>query len=192
MPQQYRTQSPIRDAAAETFLSQVVANPFSGLFPDTPGATARRSRGAGCSFSTRSSTRRLCTGGGTFCTETYDGSNTYHGLIFRADKRFTRGFMLMTSYTWSHMREKRDAAQSVGSARRSPRAVDRPHRVTLATRRRTAVRPRPPLGQRLERRRRRRARRLAVQRELRDAVGSAARVQQQPLLRSGVRRSEGL
>ena len=43
----YRTQSAIRDAAAETFLSATVANPFQGLFPDNPGvngATIARRR----------------------------------------------------------------------------------------------------------------------------------------------------
>ena len=38
-PQEYRTQSAIRDNAAETFLTQTVANPFQGLFPDNPGAS---------------------------------------------------------------------------------------------------------------------------------------------------------
>ena len=39
VPQEYRTQSVIRDNAAETFLTQTVANPFQGLFPDNPGAS---------------------------------------------------------------------------------------------------------------------------------------------------------
>ena len=38
VPQQYRTASPIRDNTAETFLSQVVSNPFQGLTPDSPGS----------------------------------------------------------------------------------------------------------------------------------------------------------
>ena len=43
----YRTQSPIRDTAAEAFLTRTVANPFQGLFPDNPGvngATIARRR----------------------------------------------------------------------------------------------------------------------------------------------------
>ena len=38
VPQQIRTQSTIRDAAAETFLSQAVSNPFLGLMPDSPAS----------------------------------------------------------------------------------------------------------------------------------------------------------
>ena len=47
VPQQFRTQSPIRDTDAETFLTQVVSNPFQGLTPDSPasnGATIARRR----------------------------------------------------------------------------------------------------------------------------------------------------
>ena len=44
VPEQFRTQSPIRDVAAETFLSQVVSNPFVGLTPDSPGIERRHDR----------------------------------------------------------------------------------------------------------------------------------------------------
>ena len=44
VPQQFRTQSPIRDNNAETFLSQVVSNPFQGLTPDSPGSQRRDHR----------------------------------------------------------------------------------------------------------------------------------------------------
>ncbi len=57
VPQQFRTQNPLRDAAAETFLSQVVSNPFVGLTPTRRGATAPPSRAGGCSISIRSSRR---------------------------------------------------------------------------------------------------------------------------------------
>ena len=49
VPEQFRTQSPLRDAAAETFLTQAVSNPFVGLTPDAPGsngATIPRRRSA--------------------------------------------------------------------------------------------------------------------------------------------------
>ena len=121
----YRTQSVVRDAAAETFLTATVANPFQGLFPDNPGvngATIAR--------------RRLLLQAPQFDTlnvEWYVGSNTYHGLIFRADKRFTSGFMIMSSYTWSHMREKAAPLNPWEPLEDRLAAVDRPHRVTLAT-----------------------------------------------------------
>lgn len=134
VPQQYRTTSPIRDATAETFLSQTVSNPFVGLTPEAPGsngATIARRRlllpfpqfdGSG-----------LCTGSGTFCAETDHGSNVYHGAIFRADKRFTHGFMIMSSYTWSHMRERVTPLNPWEEPEERVAAVDRPHRITFAS-----------------------------------------------------------
>jgi hypothetical protein len=137
VPQQYRTQSAIRDNDAETFLTQTVSNPFQGLTPDSPatnGATIARRRllynypqfetsGAPCATGTAT----------TFCMETARGSNMYNGAIFRLDKRFTNGLMLMTSYTWSHLTEKiaplnpwDDLEERIGS-------TDRPHRITLAS-----------------------------------------------------------
>lgn len=134
LPQQFRTQSPIRDATAETFLSQVVANPFVGLMPDSPGsngATIGRQRvlqpfpqfaGTG-----------ICTGNNTFCAETDRGSNIYHGVIFRGDKRFSNGFMLMSSYTWSRMRERVTPLNPWEEPEERVAAVDRPHRITFAS-----------------------------------------------------------
>ncbi len=134
VPEQYRTQSPIRDANAETFLSQVVANPFQGLMPESPasnGATIARRRllqpypqfdGSG-----------ICTGNNTFCAETDDGSNVYHGVILRGDKRFTHGFMVMSSYTWSHMREKVTPLNPWEEPEERVALVDRPHRITFAS-----------------------------------------------------------
>jgi hypothetical protein len=125
VPEQFRTQSVIRDPSAEAFLTATVANPFQGLFPDNPGvngATIAR--------------RRLLLQSPHFDAlniERYVGSNTYHGLVFRADKRFTSGFMLMTSYTWSHMREKAAPLNPWEPLEDRIATVDRPHRVTLAT-----------------------------------------------------------
>ena len=125
VPQQFRTQSPVRDTAAETFLTRTVTNPFQGLFPDNPGvngATIAR--------------RRLLLAYPHFDTlnlETYRGTNRYLGLLARFDKRFTDGLMIMSTYTWSRLREKgaplnpwEDLEDRVG-------AGDRPHRVTPAT-----------------------------------------------------------
>ncbi len=124
VPQQYRSQSAIRDNNAETFLSQVVANPFQGLTPETPG-----SNGATIAR------RRLLLQHPQFdnlSVEAYRGTNTYHALLGRLEKRFTGGLMLQSSYTWSRFREQvaplnpwEDLESRVG-------AVDRPHRITLA------------------------------------------------------------
>jgi hypothetical protein len=134
VPEQFRTQSPIRDVAAETFLSQVVSNPFVGLTPDSPGSNgATIARRRLLYQYPQFEASGICTGGGTFCTETENGSNVYHGLIFRADKRFTHGFMLMSSYTWSHMRERVTPLNPWEEPEDRVAAVDRPHRITFAS-----------------------------------------------------------
>jgi hypothetical protein len=125
VPQEFRTSSVVRDTNAETFLTQSIANPFQNLFPDNPsvsGSTIAR--------------RKLLLQYpqfDTFFIETYRGSNTYHGLVLRADKRFTSGVMVMSTYTFSKMRERvaplnpwEDLEDRVG-------AFDRPHRFTFAT-----------------------------------------------------------
>ncbi|HTG90052.1 MAG TPA: TonB-dependent receptor [Vicinamibacterales bacterium] len=137
VPQQYRTQSLIRDNDAETFLTQTVSNPFQGLTPDSPatnGATIARRRllyaypqfetsGAPCATGTST----------TFCMETARGTNMYNGAIFRLDKRFTNGLMLMTSYTWSHLTEKVAPLNPWDELEDRIGATDRPHRITLAS-----------------------------------------------------------
>ena len=83
VPQAFRTTSAIRDNTAETFLSQVVSNPFQGLTPDTPG-----SNGATIAR------RRLLLQYPQFdnlSIESYRGENTYHALLARLEKRFTGG-----------------------------------------------------------------------------------------------------
>jgi carboxypeptidase family protein/TonB-dependent receptor-like protein len=125
VPQQFRSQGPTRDAAAETFLTQTVANPFQGLFPDNQGvngATIAR--------------RRLLLQYPQFDLlniETDRGSNRYHAAFIRLDKRFAGGFMLSTSYTYSRFREKTSPLNPWEDLEDRISPVDRPHRVTLAT-----------------------------------------------------------
>jgi hypothetical protein len=125
VPQEYRTQSATRDTAAETVLTQTVANPFQGLFTDNPGvngATIAR--------------RRLLLQYPQFDSlfvETYRGSNTYNGLVLRADKRFTSGVMVMTTYTFSHFTEKVAPLNPWQEQEERTGVFDRPHRFTFAT-----------------------------------------------------------
>jgi hypothetical protein len=134
VPEQFRTTSAIRDANAETFLSQVVSNPFQGLTPESPatnGATIARRRLLLQHPQFEAS--GICTGSGTFCAETDRGSNIYHGAIVRADKRFSHGFMIMSSYTWSHMRERVTPLNPWQDLEERVATVDRPHRITFAS-----------------------------------------------------------
>ncbi len=138
VPEQFRTSSPIRDNAAETFLTQTVPNPFQGLMPESPGSNGstiqrRRLLYQFPQFETNASPCSATTPGGTFCMETYRGSNTYHGAIVRVDKRFTGGFMLMTSYTWSRLREEAAPLNPWEAPEERVALTDRPHRITLAS-----------------------------------------------------------
>ena len=68
VPQQFRSQSPTRDVAAETFLSLVVSNPFVGLTPDSPGSNgATIARRRLLYQHPQFEASGICTGGGTFC-----------------------------------------------------------------------------------------------------------------------------
>ena len=125
VPQAYRTTSAIRDNTAETFLSQVVSNPFQGLTPETPG-----SNGATIAR------RRLLLQYPHFdnlSIETYRGENTYHALLARLEKRFTGGLMVQSSYTWSRFREQVAPLNPWDDLESRVGAVDRPHRITLAS-----------------------------------------------------------
>ena len=134
VPQQFRTSSPIRDNTAETFLSQVVANPLQGLTPDAPGSNgATIARRRLLYQYPQFDASGICTGSGTFCMETARGANMYHGAIVRVDKRFTQGFMLMTSYTWSRLREEVTPLNPWDEPEKRVGASDRPHRITLAS-----------------------------------------------------------
>ncbi len=138
VPQQFRTNSPIRDNAAETFLTQTVPNPSQGLTPDAPGSNGstiqrRRLLYQFPQFETNAAPCSVTNPANTFCTETYRGTNTYHGAIVRVDKRFTGGFMLMTSYTWSRLREEAAPLNPWEEPEERIATTDRPHRITLAS-----------------------------------------------------------
>jgi hypothetical protein len=125
VPEQFRSQDPRNNVAANTFLTAVVPNPFRGLTPEnaaTNGATIARSR-----------LLQAYPHFGTFATEFYDGSNRYNGGYIRLEKRFTSGFMLSTSCTYSQFREKVAPLNPWEEPEDRVAAVDRPHRITVAT-----------------------------------------------------------
>jgi carboxypeptidase family protein/TonB-dependent receptor-like protein len=97
LPRGYLSTSPIRDQATIDFLTANVINPFRGLAPDTSlnGDTVQR--------------QQLLRPFPQFMnirTRRNDGSSTYHSGQFRIEKRFSRGYTLSGSYTWSKLIEK--------------------------------------------------------------------------------------
>lgn len=94
LPSQYLSTSLVRDQANISFLTGQVPNPFRGLLPGTPfnGATISRSQ-----------LLRPFPQFDNILTQRYDGKSVYHSGQFRAERRFTQGFSVLASYTFSKL-----------------------------------------------------------------------------------------
>lgn len=92
LPRQYLSTSLTRDNNVINFLSQQVTNPFRNLLPGTgsTGATIARSQ-----------LLRPFPEFGNINSQRNDGASIYHSAQFRAEKRFSKGYTLLASYTWS-------------------------------------------------------------------------------------------
>jgi len=98
IPLQYLSTSPVRDQAAINFLNDQVPNPFVGIssFAGTGLTAARVARSqllrpyphfTGISFSTN------------------DGFSMYHAMTLSVEKRFSRGLLFHSNWTWSKFME---------------------------------------------------------------------------------------
>jgi hypothetical protein len=124
IPRQYLSTSPVRDAATNSFLTANVDNPFEGLLPGTNfnGSTIQRQQ-----------LLRPFPGFGRIRTRRDDGEAIYHAGQLRMERRFSSGFTLLTSYTWSKVIEEvtflnesdPDYERRIGSD-------DIPHRVVVS------------------------------------------------------------
>ncbi|MDQ2921937.1 MAG: carboxypeptidase regulatory-like domain-containing protein [Acidobacteriota bacterium] len=97
IPRQYLSTSPVRDQAIIDRLGAIVTNPFKGLIPlqTLDGSTTSRAQ-----------LLRPFPEFTSIATERYDGRAIYHAGQFRLERRFTRGYSLLTSYTWSKVIEQ--------------------------------------------------------------------------------------
>lgn len=93
----YLSRSPTRDQATIDFLTANVINPFRGLAAGTSlnGDTVQRQQ------LLRPFPQFL-----NIRTRRDDGSSIYHSGQFRIEKRFSRGYTLSGSYTWSKLIER--------------------------------------------------------------------------------------
>jgi len=98
IPRKYLSTSPVRDQATIDKLGAIpnINNPFQGLIP---GQSLNGS-------TTRSQLLRPFPQFTSISTERYDGSAIYHAGQFRVERRFTRGFSFLSSYTWSKVIEE--------------------------------------------------------------------------------------
>src|SRR6185369_8726180 len=123
IPAQYLSSSQARDQATIDFLAVQVPNPFSGLLPTgSNGANVARSQ--------------LLRPYPQFVNvPTYgsDGSSRYDSVQTKLEKRYSRGYSIIGTYTWSHFTEKvfRLNATDADFEKRLARD-DVPHRVTTS------------------------------------------------------------
>ncbi|MFN0086402.1 MAG: TonB-dependent receptor domain-containing protein [Blastocatellia bacterium] len=122
----YLSTSTSRDQARIDYLSQNVPNPLAGLMPAAAGAVFRAANIA------RS---RLLVPFPQFDavnTTTNEGYSWYHSLQMDLEKRFSRGYTIGASYTFSKFMEATELLNA-GDPRPTEviSSVDRPHRFTV-------------------------------------------------------------
>lgn len=125
IPVQYLSTSKTRDAAQETFLTQNVTSPFTGLLAGSTinGATVQRQQ-----------LLRPFPQFGTFNIEQNAGSDSYNAGTIAVQKRFNSGNSLSLQYTRSSLHDKLNylnPADGKLEDRVSPN--DRPNRVSVGT-----------------------------------------------------------
>jgi len=99
-PQQYLSTSPLRDDARRLYLTGTVANPFYVPAPGTPLIPANSTIGNTPTIS-RERLLRPFPEFDTITATTNDGYSWYHSGQLSISKRFSHGYSLQTSYTWS-------------------------------------------------------------------------------------------
>jgi hypothetical protein len=125
-PNKFLSTSPTRDQARIDYLSKAVPNPFVGLMPLTASSTFRATTIA------RERLLRPFPQYDAVNTTTNEGYSWYHSLQMRMDRRFSAGYTLGASYTYSKFLEAIDllnAGDPAPAEMISP--DDRPHRLTV-------------------------------------------------------------
>jgi hypothetical protein len=126
MPNQYLSTSPSRDAARIAYLTANIPNPFSGLLPTTAAAALQ---GANIQ---RERLLRPYPQFDAVNTSTNEGWSDYHAAQFTVQRRFSSGYTVASSYTYSKFTE---AIEFLNAGDPSPwegvSSADAPHRLTV-------------------------------------------------------------
>ena len=123
IPAQYLSSSQVRDQATIDYLAASVSNPFAGLLPTGfTGATVARSQ-----------LLRPYPQLNNVPTQGTSGSSQYDSFQTRLERRFSKGYSIIGTYTFSHFTEKvfRLNATDADFEKRLARD-DVPHRVTTS------------------------------------------------------------
>jgi hypothetical protein len=125
-PNQYLSTSPVRDDARIAYLSTNVPNPFAGLMPSTAIAALQGNN------IVRERLLRPYPQFDSVNTTTNEGWSWYHALQMNLRRRFSGGYTLSSSYTFSKFTE---AVDFLNAADAEPwegvSSVDTPHRFTV-------------------------------------------------------------
>jgi hypothetical protein len=121
VPAQYLSSSPVRDQAAIDFLGALVPNPFVGLLPT--GFTA--------ATVARSQLLRPFPQFSNVPTNAFDGTSQYDSAQVKLERRFTKGYSIIASYTASRFTDRTFKLNATDTTYEKRLARDDvPHRVT--------------------------------------------------------------
>ena len=124
IPKQYLSTSPVRDQDRINFLTATVPNPFRNLIPGTGlnGATVQRQQ-----------LLRPYPHFTGISGIVNNGSSNFHSGQIRLEKRFSRGFTTLVSYTWSKFLVRDSFLNEVDTQfERRLSDADIPHRVVVS------------------------------------------------------------
>jgi hypothetical protein len=127
IPRQYQSTSPVRDQTLINFLDAPVPNPFRGVagYEGTAFYTA--------SVINRSQLLRPYPHYTGLSIERYDGASSYHALQTRLEKRFSQGYTVTGTYTWSKFLEQVSRLNPTDTRyEKRLNDADSPHRVALS------------------------------------------------------------
>jgi hypothetical protein len=123
VPAQYLSTNQSRDQAVIDFLGTQVPNPFVGLLPTGfTGANVARSQ-----------LLRPYPQFNNVPTNASDGTSQYDSAQFKLERRFTKGYSIIATYTWSHFTERVFRLNATDASYENRIARDDvPHRVTAS------------------------------------------------------------
>jgi hypothetical protein len=129
LPRQFLSTSPFRDDTWRTYLVGTVANPFKGLLS---GTAVRNSLNTSSTIA-REQLLKPFPEFGQVITTTNQGYSWYHSLQVSIQKRFSQGYMVAGTYTFSKFMQ---AAEYLNPSDPTPiegiSDMDTPHRITIS------------------------------------------------------------